>query len=111
MEEFGLMGGLVLIGLFILLIRALLKSAWETKDNFGSLVIMGFTGMFLFQIFENIGMCMGLMPVTGITLPFISYGGSSVLTNLIAVGFAINIVKANRGVAFLPMAMMLTCRA
>lgn len=101
-EEFGLMGGLVLIGLFILLIRALLKSAWETKDNFGSLVIIGFTGMFLFQIFENIGMCMGLMPVTGITLPFISYGGSSVLTNLIAVGFAINIVKANRGVAFLP---------
>ncbi|NLF47813.1 MAG: FtsW/RodA/SpoVE family cell cycle protein, partial [Clostridiales bacterium] len=61
---------------------------------------MGFLGMFVFQIFENIAMCMGVMPCTGITLPFISYGGTSILSCMIATGFIINVAIRNRGVTF-----------
>ena len=58
---------------------------------------MGVLGMFLFQIFENIGMTMSVMPATGITLPFLSYGGSSILSNMIAMGLVINVAIRNRG--------------
>jgi rod shape determining protein RodA len=61
---------------------------------------MGFIGMFLFQIFQNIAMTMGWMPVTGVTLPFISYGGSSILSCMIAVGLILNIGIRNKIINF-----------
>ncbi len=62
-----------------------------SKDKFGGLIIYGVMFMFAFQIFENIGMTIGLMPVTGITLPFVSYGGSSMVTNFIAIGMVFSV--------------------
>ena len=90
-EEMGFVGGALIIGLYFLFLMTLMKMAYKAKDTFGSLILTGIVCMFLFQIFENIGMTMGLMPVTGITLPFISYGGSSMITNMILVGIALNV--------------------
>ncbi len=100
-EELGLIGGAVLIILFVCFLYTLLKLVFSVHDTYGSLIVVGFLGMFAGQVFENIAMCMGLMPVTGITLPFISYGGSSILANMLAVGIVINIAISNRGVAFI----------
>lgn len=90
-EEFGLIGGLAIIGLYAFFLYRIAKIATNAKDIYGSLVAFGIFSMFAFQIFENIGMTMGLMPVTGITLPFISSGGSSVVTNMIALGLVLNV--------------------
>ena len=70
------------------------------KDMFGSLIVIGIIGMLSFQIFENIAMTMGIMPVTGITLPFLSYGGSSIISNMISLGFVYNIAIKNREIQF-----------
>ncbi len=90
-EETGFVGGAIVIGLFLLLLMNLMKISYQAKDKLGSYMVTGITFMFLFQIFENIGMTMGLMPVTGITLPFLSYGGSSMITNMILIGLALNV--------------------
>lgn len=90
-EELGFIGGAIIVVLYLIFLYRLIKISNNAKDYYGSLVVVGILSMFGFQIFENIGMTMGLMPVTGITLPFISYGGSSVLTNLIALGIILNI--------------------
>jgi rod shape determining protein RodA len=74
--------------------------AKKSKDTYGSLIIVGITFMFAFQIIENIGMTIGLMPVTGITLPFISYGGSSVMTSMMAVGLALNVYMRRKRSSF-----------
>ena len=63
----------------------------RARDNFGACIVTGVVAMFAAHIFENIGMTMGIMPVTGIPLPFISYGGSNLLTNMIAVGLVQNV--------------------
>jgi hypothetical protein len=70
------------------------------KDTFGSLIVIGILAMFTFQIFENIAMAMGIMPVTGITLPFISYGGSSVVANMIALGIVLNVGIRSKTINF-----------
>ena len=70
----------------------------ETKT--GALIVIGFLGMFLFQIFENIAMTMGLMPVTGITLPFLSGGGTSVIASMIAVGIIVNVGVNSKAINF-----------
>lgn len=90
-EETGFIGGAIVIGLYLLLILNLMKMAYKSKDLYGALIISGVVFMFLFQIFENIGMTVGLMPVTGITLPFLSYGGSSMITNMMMIGLALNV--------------------
>lgn len=90
-EEMGFVGGAVVIGLYLVMLLTLMKIAYKAKDTFGTLIVTGIVFMFLFQIFENIGMTMGLMPVTGITLPFLSYGGSSMITNMIVIGIAMNV--------------------
>ncbi|SJZ92961.1 rod shape-determining protein RodA [Selenihalanaerobacter shriftii] len=90
-EEFGFIGvAVVLICYFILIWRAI-KVALEAKDDFGQLLVVGILSMFIFHIFENVGMVVGIMPITGIPLPFISYGGSSLLTNILAIGLIINV--------------------
>jgi len=89
-EEWGFFGGLVIILLFGMLVFYGLKSAKYAVDLSGTLICSGFTGMFFFQAFENIAMNMGIMPVTGITLPFMSYGGSSMAASMAGVGFLIS---------------------
>lgn len=90
-EELGMIGGAVVIILYTVFLYRILKIADNAKDMYGSLVVIGILSMFCFQIFENIAMAMGIMPVTGITLPFISYGGSSVVANMIALGIVLNV--------------------
>ncbi|HWQ57727.1 MAG TPA: rod shape-determining protein RodA [Clostridia bacterium] len=85
-EGLGFIGGMILILTFFILIFRWLWIALHAKDYLGMCLVAGCAGMLLAHVFENIGMTMGLMPVTGIPLPFISYGGSNLLTNMIAVG-------------------------
>ncbi|RKD29065.1 rod shape-determining protein RodA [Thermohalobacter berrensis] len=90
-EELGFVGGLALILLFFLLLYKFIKIAKNAKDLYGSLIVIGVTSMMAFHIIENIGMTMGLVPVTGIPLPFISYGGTFLLTNMISVGLVLSV--------------------
>ncbi|CAM4092224.1 cell division protein FtsW [Bacillus manliponensis] len=90
-EQFGFLGGSVVISLFFLLIYRMIHIALESNDPFGSYICAGTIGMFTFQVFQNIGMTIGLLPITGITLPLMSYGGSSLLTYMIAIGFVLNV--------------------
>lgn len=95
-EELGMIGGTMVIVFFAVLLYRMARVVYNAKDLYGALIAIGFIGMFLFQVFENIAMTMGLMPVTGVTLPFISYGGSSILSNMIALGFLFSIDLASR---------------
>lgn len=90
-EGIGFVGGVIIIVLYFLLIFRWLWVAIKAKDSFGTCIAVGCTGMLLAHVFENIGMTIGLMPVTGIPLPFISYGGSNLLTNMMAVGLIQNV--------------------
>lgn len=99
-EELGLLGGAFLIFLYTIFLYRMLRIAKNAKDRFGSLVVVGIFAMFTFQVFENIAMAMGIMPVTGITLPFISYGGSSVVANMIAVGIVLNVGIRSKTINF-----------
>ena len=86
-EELGFIGALVVVGLFVALLWRILVAGWRSKDPFGSLFAAGFASMLLFQLFVNVGMVTGIMPITGIPLPFITHGGASLIS--IAVGLGI----------------------
>ena len=75
----------------MLLILRCIYIAKISKDSYGKYICIGVMSMFLFHVLENIGMTIGIMPVTGIPLPFVSYGGSSLLTNMISVGLVLNV--------------------
>lgn len=90
-EEFGFVASGILILLFLIMVYRIIKAAGLSQDSFGTYVLMGIAGMFGFQVFENIGMNVYLSPATGITLPFISYGGTSVVANYMAMGLAISV--------------------
>ncbi|MCK9443228.1 MAG: rod shape-determining protein RodA [Tissierellaceae bacterium] len=90
-EELGLLGGLGLIFLYFVMLSRFIRIARKSNDLFGSLMVVGFAAMFLFHIWENIGMTIGLMPITGIPLPFMSYGGTFQLTNLICLGIVLSV--------------------
>ncbi len=90
-EAAGFIGAMVVILLYCLLLFRTLYLATKAKDDYGTLIIMGVFAMTLFHVFENIGMNIGVMPITGIPLPFFSYGGSNLLTNMIAFGLVINV--------------------
>ncbi len=94
-ESVGYIGCIVIVALYLLLILRLFHLSYKTQDRFGALIIAGVASMFLFHVFENIGMTIGLMPVTGIPLPFLSYGGSNMLANLAAIGLVLNVCKNN----------------
>ncbi|WCT54904.1 FtsW/RodA/SpoVE family cell cycle protein [Paenibacillus kyungheensis] len=90
-EEFGFIGASILLLLYFLLIYRMILIALQCYDRRGSYIIIGIVSMFVFQIFENVGMMIGLMPITGITLPFISYGGTSLLLNMFSIGLVLSI--------------------
>lgn len=90
-EELGFMGGAGLIFVFFLLISRTLRIAAGARNFFGLLLATGIASMWIFQILVNIGMTIGIMPITGIPLPFISYGGSAMFTNMISVGLLLSI--------------------
>jgi rod shape determining protein RodA len=95
-EELGFIGGCVLIVLFLTLAWRGVAIAQRAKDDFGSLMAVGIVSMFLFHFFVNVGMTTGIMPVTGIPLPFISAGGTSLLTNMMSIGLLLNVSLRRR---------------
>lgn len=99
-EQWGFLGAMFLIGLYGLLIVRMIVIAKRSKDRFASLVCIGMVSYFLFAITQNIGMTIGLMPITGITLPLVSYGGSSLLTTSVAVALVLNIGMRKRKIHF-----------
>ena len=90
-EELGFAGGATLIALYALLVWRLWRIALLSSDFFGTLVAIGVLAMFAIQVFENIGMTMGIMPITGLPLPFMSYGGSAIIASFIGVGLVLNV--------------------
>jgi rod shape determining protein RodA len=90
-EEFGFIGSSIVISLFFLLIYHITKIGMETKNPFYSYICVGVISMITFHVFQNIGMTIGVLPITGIPLPFISYGGSSLLGNMLGMGIIFSI--------------------
>lgn len=90
-EEWGFIGAFILLCLFLIFIIWGLNIAYRCREPFGTIIAVGVTAMIFWQVFINIAMTMGLMPIVGVTLPFISYGGSSVITTMICVGLLLNI--------------------
>jgi len=90
-EEFGFVGAIFVLLLFALLIWRAVRIALLAKDPFGTYLAAGIASMLAIQVFVNVGMTLGIMPITGIPLPFVSYGGSSFLTNCAAVGLLLNV--------------------
>jgi rod shape determining protein RodA len=90
-EEFGFVGAALILALFAILMWRAIRISYLSKDAFGTYVAAGIAAMFAIQMFVNVGMVIGIMPITGIPLPFVSYGGSSMLANFMAVGLLLNI--------------------
>ena len=90
-EEFGFVGALVVLGLFAVLVWRGLRIAATAKDLFGTLLATGIVSLFVLQVFVNVGMTIGIMPVTGIPLPFVSYGGTSLMMSFTLVGILLNV--------------------
>lgn len=90
-EEYGFLGSAVLLLLYFLLIYRMVHIVKDSRELAGAYLVTGLIGMLVFQIFVNIGMHIGLVPLTGISLPFISYGGSSLLSNMIAIGLVLSV--------------------
>ena len=99
-EELGALGGIIVISLYTLFFYRIAKIAEGALDLYGALICIGFLGMFGFQTFENIAMTMGLMPVTGITLPMISYGGSSILSSMMCIGIILGVGMRSKSITF-----------
>ncbi len=92
-EELGFMGTCIILVLYSSLFYFLMRILSKSKDRFGELITVGVLSMLFFQIFVNIAMNVGLLPITGITLPLLSYGGSSIITILISLGLVASVAK------------------
>jgi len=90
-EEFGFVGAVFVLLLFAILIWRAIRISYLSKDPFGTYVAAGIASMWAIQMFVNVGMVVGIMPITGIPLPFVSYGGSAMLANFAAVGLLLNV--------------------
>ncbi|HEX2698679.1 MAG TPA: rod shape-determining protein RodA [Acidimicrobiales bacterium] len=90
-EELGLVGSGLVLGLFAVLVWRTWRAAALAKDLCGTVICIGVLAMLVFQVFENVGMTMGIMPITGIPLPFMSYGGSATIASFAAVGLVLNV--------------------
>ena len=90
-EELGFLGAMGLLALFGVLLWRGFRTALMSRDDFGTLLVAGIVAMLAFQLFVNIGMTMGIMPVTGIPLPLVSYGGTAMITNWLAIGLVLNV--------------------
>jgi rod shape determining protein RodA len=90
-EEYGFIGASVLISLFFLLVYHITKVGMETKNNFYTYICVGVISMITFHVFQNVGMTIGVLPITGIPLPFISYGGSALMGNMLGLGLIFSI--------------------
>ncbi|MDO9547999.1 MAG: FtsW/RodA/SpoVE family cell cycle protein, partial [Candidatus Marinimicrobia bacterium] len=95
-EEYGFVGVIVVLLMFFILISLLISVAYRLRDRFSSLVVIGVMSVLFFHVFINIAMTVGLMPVTGLPLPFLSYGGSFIISCFLMVGLVFNISLERR---------------
>jgi len=95
-EELGFLGSVIVLLLFLIILMRACAIARRTNDLFGKMVCIGVISWFSFQIFENVGMTMGLMPMTGVPLPLLSYGGSSMFATMIGIGLLQNVYQRSR---------------
>jgi rod shape determining protein RodA len=96
-EQLGLVGSALLLSLFVLMVWRIWRAATSARDATGTLICVGVLAMFVFQIFENVGMTMGIMPIAGIPLPFMSYGGSAIVASFCAIGLVLNVQMRRYG--------------
>lgn len=89
------------IVLYVFMINRAIYVAKTAKDDIGAYIAIGIAGIFTFHMAENIGMTMGLLPITGVPLPFVSYGGSSLITNFICIGLLLNISARRKKAIFI----------
>ena len=94
-EEFGIVGAFIVIGLFIVILQRGITISLEARDQFSKYLAFGMTFQIIFQAMLNLMVVSGMIPVTGVTLPFLSYGGSSLLITMISIGILLNISKNN----------------
>jgi rod shape determining protein RodA len=99
-EEAGFIGGFIVLFLFFTLIWRGFRIAFQAKDKTGSIIATGIVSLFLFHVLENIGMNIGIMPITGIPLPFLSYGGSAMIVNIIAISVLSGIWARHQKIMF-----------
>ena len=99
-EHWGTIGAIVLLILYGIIVYRTIRTAKVSKDVFGSMICVGMASYFLFAILQNIGMTIGIMPITGITLPLVSYGGSSLLTTIMSIALIINIGMRKKKINF-----------
>ncbi len=90
-EELGFIGAVTVLALFAFLTVRVIRAAQLARDDFGALLCVGVLAMIVFQVFQNVGMTMGIVPITGIPLPFVSYGGSSLITTCVGIGLVLNV--------------------
>jgi rod shape determining protein RodA len=90
-EQLGLIGSALLLSLFVLMVWRIWRAAIAARDLCGTLICVGVLAMLVFQVFENVGMTMGIMPIAGIPLPFMSYGGSAIVASFASVGLVLNV--------------------
>ena len=90
-EEFGFIGTIIVLILIAWIIIRGMHIAYKSRDLFGTFVATGIVAMFAFNFIQNVGMCIGVVPITGIPLPFLSYGGTAMITNFIAIGILLSI--------------------
>ena len=99
-EELGFVGAVAVIALLVAIILRCVYIGINARNDLGKYICLGVAAMFAFHLIENVGMCIGVMPVTGIPLPFFSYGGSSLLTNLVAIGMVMNVKYRSKVINF-----------
>ena len=99
-EELGFVGAVLVVALLVAIIVRCIIIGINARNNLGMYICLGVAAMFTFHVVENVGMCIGIMPVTGIPLPFFSYGGSSLLTNMIAIGMVLNVKYRSKVINF-----------
>lgn len=99
-EEWGLIGAVILLSLYGVLLYRILNCSKNSKDIFGKVICVGVFSSLLFSVFQNIGMTIGLAPISGLTLPFMSYGGSSIISNFIALALVLNVGMRRKKINF-----------
>ncbi|MBR2757445.1 MAG: rod shape-determining protein RodA [Exiguobacterium sp.] len=99
-EHYGFIGAALVIIVFFLFLYRMIHIALESSSAFGSYIVTGVIAMFTFQVFQNIGMTIGVLPITGLTLPFISYGGTGIIMNMIAIGLVMNVASKSKTYMF-----------
>ena len=99
-EEFGFVATGSIVIMYIILVTKAIYVAKTAKDNIGSYIAIGIAGIFFIHMAENIGMTLGVLPITGVPLPFVSYGGSSLITNFICIGLLLNISSRRQKAIF-----------